>query len=96
MNDDNYYTDNKFTVLSSELLIEAKCSASKILSVYNRIKSEKLIDFNSKYQVDASRVIDCFIDNLRVSLMTLETDLNETFSNKIRSDDIYKNKCMLT
>ena len=96
MNDDNYYTDNMFAALSSELLNEAKCSASKILSVYNRIKSEKLIDFNSKYQVDASRVIERFIYNLHESLMNLETDLNETYSNKIASDDIYKNKCTLT
>ena len=95
MNDNNYYTDDKFTVLSSELLIEAKCSISKIQSVYNRIKSEKLIDFNSKYQTDTDHAIDRFIDNLRESLMNLETDLNKTFSNKI-NDDIYKNKCMLT
>lgn len=44
MNNDNYYTDNMITALSSDVLNEAKSSVS----------------------------------------------------NKIRSDDIYKNKCMLT
>lgn len=94
-NAENYYTDNMFVVLSSEVLNEAKCSVYKILSVYDRIKGEKLIDFNSKYQNDTDRIINRFIDNLRESLINLETGLNETFSNKTTSD-IYKNKCMLT